>query len=52
LNVSSARVLGQVSINIPVVQLREESRFPGMNVIIFPGNVGKTETLKELIEKI
>lgn len=50
LNVSSARVLGQVSKNIPAVKLGKETLYPGLNVIIFPGNVGETDTLKQLVE--
>lgn len=49
LGVRRARVLGQVSPGIPAWQLGEESSFPGVPYIVFPGNVGTTETLAELI---
>ncbi len=51
LKMSSARVLGQVYPNIPAVRLSEESLYPDMSVVIFPGNVGDKETLKNLVEK-
>jgi hypothetical protein len=28
----------------------DESKFPGIPYVIFPGNVGKTTTLKETVE--
>ncbi len=51
LHMSTARVLGQVSKNIPVVSLQEGSLYPGMSVVVFPGNVGETETLQELVKQ-
>ena len=50
LEAASARVLGQVSRNIPAVSLGKESLHPNMKVVVFPGNVGETETLKQLVE--
>ncbi|MBE6108317.1 MAG: hydroxyacid dehydrogenase, partial [Erysipelotrichaceae bacterium] len=51
LHMSSARVLGQVAKNIPAVRLEKGSLYPGMSVVVFPGNVGETETLKELVKQ-
>ena len=42
--------LGQVRPGIPVWRTGAESRFPGIPYVIFPGNVGEAETLKETVE--
>ncbi len=52
LHVRKALVLGQVKPGIPVWLTGPESRFPGMPYIIFPGNVGAPETLKEIVEEL
>ena len=52
LRVKQARVLGQALPGIPVWMTGEESRFPGLPFIIFPGNVGNRESLRLLAEKI
>ena len=52
LRVKKARVMGQVKKGIPVWMTGEESKFPGMPYIIFPGNVGEVSTLKEIVEGI
>ncbi len=50
LKVKKARVLGQIRPGIPVWQTGEESKFPGIPYVIFPGNVGDETTLKEAVE--
>ncbi len=45
LQVRRAMVLGQVLPGVPVWQLGDESLFPGMSYIIFPGNVGDDDAL-------
>ena len=50
LQVKRATVLGQIRPGIPVWQTGKESRFPGTPYVIFPGNVGEVETLKEAVE--
>ena len=50
LKVTRANVLGQIRPGIPVWQTGENSRFPGIPYVIFPGNVGDNETLKEAVE--
>lgn len=50
--VKKAIVAGQIAPGIPVWITGEESRFPGIAYIIFPGNVGKKETLREVAEKL
>ena len=50
LRVRHARVLGQIQPGIPVWETGEESLFPGIPYIIFPGNVGEEDTLKKVAE--
>ena len=50
LAVKRASVMGQIKPGIPVWRTGEESRFPHMPYVIFPGNVGEIETLKEAAE--
>ena len=47
LAVRRANVLGQIRPGIPVWETGSESRFPGIPYVIFPGNTGNEETLKE-----
>jgi len=49
LNVKKAIVAGQVLPGIPVWRLGDESRFPGMAYIIFPGNVGDNNSLADIV---
>lgn len=50
LRVRRANVLGQIKPGIPVWQTGPESKFPFTPYVIFPGNVGEVETLKEAVE--
>lgn len=50
LKVKRATVMGQVRPSIPVWQTGPESRFPQTPYIIFPGNTGNEETLREVVE--
>ncbi len=50
LQVKKANVLGQIRPGIPVWQTEENSKFPNIPYIIFPGNVGEVTTLKEAVE--
>lgn len=50
LKVKRANVMGQIRPGIPVWQTGEESTFPQTPYVIFPGNVGEAETLKEAVE--
>ena len=47
-----ANVMGQIKPGIPVWQTDEQSKFPKIPYIIFPGNVGETYTLKEAVEEL
>jgi uncharacterized protein YgbK (DUF1537 family) len=49
LGVKRAIVLGQIARGISVWQLGSESRFDGLIYIVFPGNVGKPESLAEVV---
>lgn len=50
LRVQRANVLGQIKPGIPVWQTGSESKFPMTPYVIFPGNVGEVETLREAAE--
>ena len=52
LRVKRADVLGQVRPGIPVWKTGEESKFPNMPYIIFPGNVGSEDDLRVVVEMI
>jgi uncharacterized protein YgbK (DUF1537 family) len=49
LDVRRAMVLGQILPGVPVWQLGQESRFPGLAYIVFPGNVGSAQALAEIV---
>jgi uncharacterized protein YgbK (DUF1537 family) len=48
-NVHHARVPGQVAPGVPCWVLTEESKFPGVPYVIFPGNVGNANTVADVI---
>jgi len=50
--VKKAMVLGQVRPGIPVWRTGAESKFPGMSYIIFPGNVGRDEDLRDIVSQM
>lgn len=52
LKVKKATVLGQIQPGVPVWKLGEESSFPGLPYVIFPGNVGNEDTLKRVVEML
>ena len=52
LQVTKAKVLGQIQPGIPVWQTDENSKFPHIPYIIFPGNVGEVDTLKKVVETL
>ncbi|MEM7735677.1 MAG: four-carbon acid sugar kinase family protein [Deinococcota bacterium] len=51
LNVSRAVVMGQLLPGIPVWQLGDESRYPGLAYVVFPGNVGRSKSLLEAVDQ-
>jgi uncharacterized protein YgbK (DUF1537 family) len=50
LSVKRALVMGQIKPGIPVWMTGKESKYPEMPYVIFPGNVGEVETLREIVE--
>lgn len=52
LKIKKAVVMGQVQPGIPVWMTGDESKFPGMPYVIFPGNVGNEDTLKKVVEAL
>jgi uncharacterized protein YgbK (DUF1537 family) len=52
LRVRKASVLGQIEKGIPVWKTGEESKFPGLSYIIFPGNVGEENTLARIFDTL
>ena len=47
LDVKRAMVRGQILPGVPVWQMGEETRFPGIPYVVFPGNVGGPDALAE-----
>lgn len=52
LSIKRAIVLGQAEKGISVWQTDESSKFPLMPFIVFPGNVGTRDTLKNVYDKV
>ena len=52
LGVRRAMVLGQLLPGVPVWQLGDEARYPGMAYIVFPGNVGDDRALAAIQERL
>ena len=52
LRVRRARVLGQLLAGVPVWQTGPESKFPRLPYVIFPGNVGGDDALREAVRKL
>ena len=52
LRVTKALVKGQIRPGIPVWQTGPESKFPGLPYVIFPGNVGGDEDLRQIVEEL
>lgn len=52
LNIKRGYVSGQIRPGIPIIITGEESKFPGIPYIIFPGNVGDKDTLSEVVKEI
>jgi uncharacterized protein YgbK (DUF1537 family) len=50
LHVKRAVVMGQIQPGVPVWMTGSESKFPDMPYVIFPGNVGETDSLRRIVE--
>jgi len=49
LKIARAQVLGQVLPGVPVWRAGAESKFPDMPYIVFPGNVGGTDAITQVV---
>lgn len=52
LNVKRAEVLGQIFPGVPVWLTGDDSRWPRLLYVVFPGNVGEAGTLARMIETL
>lgn len=52
LGVHAARVEGQVAAGIPTIRTGADDRFPDLLYVIFPGNVGSPDLLREVVERL
>jgi uncharacterized protein YgbK (DUF1537 family) len=50
--VHKALVLGQVQKGVPVWETGNESKFPNLSYILFPGNVGEESTLSVILQML
>jgi uncharacterized protein YgbK (DUF1537 family) len=47
-----AKVIGQAAPGVPLwINNDEETMFPGMPYVVFPGNVGDESTLADIVEQ-
>lgn len=52
LEIRQAQVLGQLVPGVPVWRAAEDSRFPKIDLVIFPGNVGGPDSLSDAYHKL
>ncbi|MFY0628423.1 MAG: hypothetical protein JXR07_19155 [Reichenbachiella sp.] len=52
LGIKKAKVLGQILPGVPVWELGEETKYPGMTYIVFPGNVGGASAVADAFSKL
>ncbi|CAA9496755.1 MAG: hypothetical protein AVDCRST_MAG96-1765 [uncultured Segetibacter sp.] len=52
LSAQKALVLGPIIPGVPVWQMDEKSKFPGIIYVVFPGNVGDEKALLEVCKKL
>jgi len=52
LGVKKALIMGQIKPGIPVWQTGNESKFPRLPYVIFPGNVAEIDTLKDIVAEL
>ena len=52
LNMKRSVVIGQILPGVPVWKMGEETRFPNIGYIVFPGNVGNEKSLLQLTQKL
>jgi uncharacterized protein YgbK (DUF1537 family) len=51
LGMRRALVLGQAAPGVPAWQLGPETRFPGLRYVVWPGNVGGPDALRDLVRQ-
>jgi len=49
LGMRKAHVLGQAAPGVPVWQMGAETRFPGLRYVVWPGNVGGPDAMRDLV---
>ena len=52
LQVNRAMVCGQIIPGVPIWKLGIESRYPGLAYIVFPGNVGNSNALVDIVKEL
>ena len=52
LGIRRAMVIGQALPGVPAWRCGDETRYPGMTYIVFPGNVGEDDALAQIVKKI
>lgn len=52
LGIRRAEVLGQILPGVPVWRAGQESRFPGVSYVVFPGNVGGPGAIAEVVRML
>ena len=52
LGIRRAKIIGQALPGVPAWRCGEETRYPGMTYIVFPGNVGEDDALAQIVKKV
>jgi uncharacterized protein YgbK (DUF1537 family) len=52
LGMKRSKVIGQIEAGIPVWEMGNETKFPKLGYIVFPGNVGNEKSLLTIIQKL
>ncbi|MEM7275816.1 MAG: four-carbon acid sugar kinase family protein [Actinomycetota bacterium] len=52
LSARRARVLGPIVPGVPMWEMDEGTRFPGLPYVVFPGNVGGPDSLVEVVDRL
>ena len=45
-----AKILGAIIPGVPVWEMDQKSKFPGIHFVVFPGNVGNEAALVEVLD--
>jgi uncharacterized protein YgbK (DUF1537 family) len=52
LRIGQARVMGQILPGVPVWRTGDDSRWPGLVYVVFPGNVGGPGAIAEVVNRL